>query len=118
MGRSPLTHPLWLHEILYPFPGLSQLKGNAEEGKRVQKLIRAWGHVIRKQKLSFRQGKVKQIVPHNYSKDLYAGMHRNGITLYKLKEENEELKASVGHKDQDKEFLLDEIIKLIRLSPS
>lgn len=80
MGRSPLTHPLWPREIVCPFLGLSQLKGNEKEGKRVQKLIRAWGHVIRKQKLSSRQGKLKQIVPHSYSKDLYAGMHRNGIT--------------------------------------
>lgn len=38
------------------------------------------------------------------------------LPLYKLKEQNEDLKASVGHKD--KGFLLDEIIILIRLSPS
>lgn len=40
------------------------------------------------------------------------------LPLYKLKEQNEDLKASVGHKDKDKGFLLDEIIILIRLSAS
>lgn len=122
MGRSPLTHPLWPHEILCLFPGLSQLKGNAKEGKRVQKLIGAWGTWSKNRSwASIDKGRWSWECPTTIPKMCIICMQECTemvLPLYKLKEQNEDLKASVGHKDKDKGFLLDEIIILIRLSPS
>lgn len=68
MGTSPLTHPIWPHKILCPFPVLSiQVEGECGRRKAGPEANQGPGHVISKQKLSSRQGKVKLVVPYQES---------------------------------------------------